>query len=170
MDFFDVVRARRSTRSFRSDPLGRELLTRVVEAGHAAPSGCNAQLRHFVVIDAAELLAPLRGLSRALAEAPAVIALLVEPRGTAHGEYWVQDAAAAMENMLLAATALGLGACWVEGSRSRFEPLLRDLLGVPAHLRVWSLLPLGRPARTPPRPPRPPLAEVLHFDRFAPAE
>ncbi len=166
MDFFEVVYARRSVRKYLADPISREVLEMIVSAGIEAPSGANAQLRQYVIIDDPAVMEQIRFASPALTGAPAAIVLLVEPKATRYGEFWVQDASAAMENMLLSAVALGMGGCWVEGAVRRCEERLREILGVPEHLRVWSLLPVGKPAAVPPRPPKPAPAEVTHYNRF----
>jgi len=166
MDFFDVVNARRSVRRFLPDPVDRADLERIVAAGVEAPSGCNLQLRQYVIVDDSALVERIRPMSKALAGAPAIIVVLVEPTGTKYGEFWVQDASAAIENMLLAAVALGYASCWVEGQVRPREDDLRKLLGVPEALRVWSLMPVGKPAETPPRPPKPAPAEVTHHNAF----
>jgi len=113
------------------------------------------------------LAPPPRAL--ALTGAPAAIVLLIEPKGTPYGEFWVQDASAAMENMLLAAVALGLAGCWVEGQIRRCEDRLRAVLGVPDNLRLWSLMPVGKPAVSPDRPPKPDVSEVAHYNHFGAA-
>ena len=166
MDFFEVVKARRSVRAYKPEPVPREVLERIVSAGIEAPTGCNAQLKQYIIVDDPAVVERIRPCSKALRGAPAVIVLLVEPKATRYGEFWVQDASAAMENMLLAAVALGYAGCWVEGAVRRCEEQLREILGVPGHLRVWSLMPVGSPAETPQRPPKPTLAEVVHYNRY----
>jgi nitroreductase len=98
--------------------------------------------------------------------AKAAIVLLIEPAATPYGEFYVQDASAAMENMLLAAAALGYGSCWIEGALRRCEEQLRDILKVPEDLRVWSLLPVGTPDETPSRPEKSDFADVVHVNRY----
>lgn len=166
MEFFDVVNARRSVRQYLPDPVGRDVLESIVAAGVEAPSGCNMQLRQYVIVDDPAVMAKIRPLGGAMKGAPAAIVLLVEPKGTQFGEFWVQDASAAMENMLLAAVALGLAGCWVEGAIRRCEDELREILAVPPELRVWSLLPVGRPAVAPARPPKTAAPDVTHYNRF----
>jgi nitroreductase len=166
MDFFNVVNSRRSVRSYLPEPVERAVLEKIVAAAIEAPTGCNEQLKHYLIVDEPGLLEKIRPFSGALKGAPAVIVLLVEPKGTKFGEFWIQDASAAMENMLLAAVALGYGGCWVEGAIRRCEGPLRDLLGVPENLRVWSLMPVGRPAAIPARPEKSSPAQVIHYNRF----
>ena len=145
MEFTEVMLARRSVREYLPEPVPREVLQRIVRAGVEAPSGCNEQLRQYVLVDDPVVLEKIRPLSGALKGAPAAIVLLVEPEATKFGlEFWVQDASAAMQNMLLAAVDAGYAACWVEGALRRCEGQLREILGVPEGLRVWSLLPVGK--------------------------
>lgn len=166
MDFFEAVSKRRSVRKYSSQPVPTEVLERIVSAGIEAPTGCNEQLKQYIIVDDPELMEQLRPTSPTLDGAPAAIVLLIEPKGTPYGEFWIQDASAAMENMLLAAVALGYAGCWVEGALRRCEDNVRELLGVPDHLRVWSLMPVGRPAELPDRPPKSESADVLHRNRF----
>jgi nitroreductase len=166
MEFFEVVTARRSVRAYRSEPVERAVLERIVAAGVEAPTGCNAQLKQYVIVDDPGVMSELRAAGKALTGAPAAIVLVMKPEATPYGEFWVQDASAAMENMLLAAVALGYAACWVEGAIRRCEDRLREVLGVPEPLRVWSLMPVGRPAEAPRRPPKPDLPEVVHYNRY----
>lgn len=166
MDFFDAVMTRRSVREYLPEAVGRDVLGRIVAAGVEAPSGCNMQLRQYVIVDDPAVMERIRPLSGAMTGAPAAIVLLVEPKGTRFGEFWVQDASAAMENMLLAAVAMGYAACWVEGALRRCEDELRGILAVPEHLRIWSLLPVGKPGGQPGRPPKPEAGEITHYNRF----
>ena len=163
---FSVINARRSVRKFTPEPVPREVLERIVAAGVEAPSGCNMQFRHYIIVDDPAVMDRIRPASKVLATAPAAIVILMEPKGTKYGEFWMQDASAAMENMLLAAVALGYAACWVEGAIRRSEDLLRKALGVPKRLRVWSLLPVGKAAEDPKRPPKPAPAEITHYNAF----
>ncbi len=166
MDTLTAIHARRSVRKFRPDPVDREDLQRIVAAAIDAPSGCNAQLRQYVIVDDVEVMDKLRGFSHALEAAPAAVVLVIDPKPTRFGEFWVQDASAAMQNMLLAAEALGYGACWVEGAIRRHEKDIADMLGVPEPLRVWSIMPVGRPDGRPDRPEKSDPDEVTHFNAF----
>jgi nitroreductase len=166
MDFFEAVEKRRSVRKYKPDPVPEKDLGQIVRAGIEAPSGCNMQLRQYVIVDDPETMAKIRPLSRALSGAPAAIAILVEPKETDYGSFWMQDASAAMENMLLAATALGYASCWIEGALRRCEDQLRDILQVPDSLRVWSLLPVGRADENPSRPEKSKYDDVVHRNRF----
>ena len=166
MDFFEAVNARRSVRAYQGEPVGRDVLERIVAAGIEAPTGCNMQAKQYVIVDDPQVLAKLRAVSSALTGAPAAVVLLIDPKPTQFGEFWVQDCSAAMENMLLAAVALGYASCWVEGALRRHEDDVRGLLGVPDHLRVQALMPVGKSAETPQRPPKAAAGDVTHYNRF----
>ena len=166
MEFMDVVLARRSVRRFLADAVAREDLEKIVAAGVEAPSGCNMQLRQYVIVDDKTVLDELREVSPAMTGAPAAIVLLVEPRGTSYGEFWIQDSSAAIENMLLAAVDLGYASCWVEGQVRPSEAKLRKLLNVPESLHVWAILPIGKPAAAAKRPAKSDPKEVTHYNRF----
>jgi len=165
MDVFEAIQKRRSIRKYLPDPVPRADLERIVATAIEAPSGCNMQLREYIIVDDPRQMDRIRFAGRAMEGAPAAIVILVRPEGTKFGEFWMQDASAAMENMLLAAVAMGYGACWVEGALRPREDELREVLGVPRELRIWSLLAVGKPAETPPRPPKSAAADVVHTNR-----
>lgn len=163
---FNVLLSRRSVRQFLPEPVSRATLEKIVLAGIEAPTGCNEQLKQFIIVDDPAVMDKLRVVSKALTGAPAAIVILIDPKPTPYAEFWIQDASAAMQNMLLAAVAMGLGGCWVEGAVRRFEKDLCAVLNVPYNLRLWSLTPIGRPAIQPERPDKPSLAEVTHYNHF----
>lgn len=166
MDFMSIVHGRRSIRKFKPDVPARDVLAKIAEAGQEAPSGCNVQSKQFIIVDDPDVMEKVRSFSRALDTAPAMIVTVIEPVETKFGEFWVQDAAAAMENMLLAAVSQGLGSCWVEGAIRRCEDELREILQVPDKYRIWNLTPIGIPDESPQRPPKPTPAEVTHYNAF----
>ena len=167
MDLFDAINARRSVRKYVNEPVDRSLLERIVQAGAEAPSGCNMQLRQFVIVDDPAMMEQIRPMNRAFVDAPAAIVLLIEPKAAPFGEYWVQDASAAMQSMLLAAVGLGLAGCWVEGGKDKWQEPIRQLLGVPMNLRPWAMTPIGKPAESPARPSaKLPATQITHYNRF----
>ncbi|MCQ2592434.1 MAG: nitroreductase family protein [Treponema sp.] len=114
----DAIKYRTSYRGkYKNEAVPRENLKMIMEAGLAAPSGCNGQTTSLVAVDDAELLEQIRPLlKRVGTDAPAMIFVLTEKIPTYHGNcYNVQDYAAAIENMLLEIVDLGYESCWVEG-------------------------------------------------------
>ena len=169
MDFFSVVESRRSVRKYDGQPVTPDVLDRIVQAGIDAPTGCNFQLKQYVIVDDPKLMAELRFVSKAMTGAPAAIVLLTEEKESPYGEFWIQDASAAMENMLLAAVALGFAGCWIEGHVRPHEEKLREILKVPEYLRVWAITPIGKAGVDPKRPPKPEFGQVTHHNNFGQA-
>jgi nitroreductase len=153
MEFFEVIARRHSVRTYRPDPPPEELILQCLEAARTAPSWRNGQCWRFVVVQerkAIEQLAAQRiygyPINSWLTSAPAVVVACADPRESGrHGDlpYWAVDTAIAMENLVLAATAVGLGTCWVAGFD---EEAIRRLLGIPDPNRVVAYTPLGYPA------------------------
>ena len=144
----DILFARRSIRRYTGEPVTKAEITSLLEAGMAAPSASNRKPWHLVVItDKASLakLAEAHPYGKMLFEAPLCIAVCGDL--SISERVWVQDCSAATENLLLAATALGLGAVWlgvclVEERVSA----VRRLLGIPEGVVPLNLIAIGHPA------------------------
>lgn len=171
MDFFEVIRKRRSVRSFNSSkPVDEENIKKILESAIMAPSAGNTQCWRFFVIKDGNLkkqLAVEAGHQPFIAQAPVVIVVTADldhiERG--YGErgrytYALQDTAAAIENMLLTVTALGLGCCWVGAF---LEEEATRILGLPPNLRPVAILPIGFSAEEPQAPPRKSIDKVTVY-------
>ena len=152
MDFYDVIKQRRSIRSFQAAPIPDEAIARIAAAVNAAPSACNIQPVSFKLIRNGALKKALAGCCKQTfpAEAPAILAAVVNPeiswKRTDGFNSAETDAAIAMEHAILAATAEGLGSCWI----CAFDPVkAAEVLQIPAPCRVAALCPLGYPAAPP---------------------
>lgn len=175
MDLFEAIKARYSYRgSYRDEPVPRADLVRIVEAGMAAPSGKNLETTRFVIVDEPRLLHAIRALHprmKAMQEAPAYIACVIDrsPEPSyEHHHFQIEDAAAAVENMLLAISALGYASVWVDGwlrARDHAEVIGR-LLRVPAEKIVRILLPVGTPVAPGPRLAKRRFDERVGINRF----
>ncbi len=111
MDAIEAIRRRRSVRKYTGDPIPREHLEQIVDAGRLAATGNNRQPWDFIVVTDREMIDELKVASRWMEQAGAIVAVVMDP----DSRWWVEDGAAAVENMLIAATALGYGSCWLEG-------------------------------------------------------
>jgi nitroreductase len=140
MDVFEAVQERKSIRAYQDKPVPRETLERILEAGRLAPSARNVEPWHFIVVtDKEKLKALSKGLyAKFIASAPLVIAVCGDKK--ASPDWYVVDAALALENMILTAVSEGLGTCCV-GSLS--EPDVKALLRVPGNFEVLVLLVVG---------------------------
>jgi nitroreductase len=155
-DVLDLAVTRRTIRRFKPDPVPRQLLERLVDAGRLAPSAANLQPLEFVVVDGAgpkgEVFPCLKWAAYIAPagdpgpgeEPAAYIVTLVNTK--IRDKMFEYDVGAAMENMILAALGEGVGSCWMLSiDRDR----LRSILAVPEHYRIDSVLALGYPAEEP---------------------
>ena len=165
MDFFKVIDKRASVRAFQPVEVPEKDLLKIADAGRRAPSGRNRQPCQFVLITDLGLIERLGAVQACIGQASAAIAVLVDDQLT---EYWREDAAAAIENMLLAITALGYASVWVEGYVLRNEAMVKETLGVPERLRAVAVLPIGKPAAEPTQAAKKPLQDILHHNRYGP--
>jgi len=164
MDTLEAIRQRRSVRRYRSDPVDRELLEQLVDCGRLAPTAMGKEPWEFVVITNQGMkkgIADTTDYGKFIADAPACIAVFCKDT-----KYYLEDGCAATENMLIAAAALGLGACWVAGDKKGYADKVREMLGVPEGHHLVSLLPLGYPADRPGRKQKRSVGEALHWEQF----
>jgi nitroreductase len=164
MEALEAIRQRKSVRQFRSDAVDRELLEQLVDCGRRAPTARAEEPWEFVVVTDHDMRATIGRTTdhgKFIAEAPACIAVFC--RDT---KYYLEDGCAATENILLAAAALGLGACWVAGDKKAYADDIRRTLQVPEGYRLVSLLAVGHPSDERPPKDKRPLKEVLHWEKF----
>jgi len=153
MDCYDAILTRRSIRRFTAEPVGEDLLERLLRAAMAAPSARNMQPWELVVITAADRrhqLAAIIPNGKMLPEAPLALLLcgnLERSVDDTRPPYWVVDCAAAAQNVLLAAHSLGLGGVWL-GVYPREDRMrgVASVLNLPATIVPHCLLALGHPA------------------------
>ena len=151
MNTMEAIFARRSYRGrYLPDPVPREDLIKIMEAGLAAPSGCNKQTVSLIAVDDPKTLAGLRTVidPRKGENAPAMICVLTQ-KIIAYRDrcFNVQDYAAAIENMLLAIVSLGYQSCWFEGhvtDTDRIGDKMARILNVPEGYELVCFLPVGR--------------------------
>lgn len=154
MDLFTAIEKRHSYRGeFETTKVPAEHLRKIVHAGIAAPSGCNAQTTFFIIVDDDSLMASLRGIitNQAIKTAPNAVVVLSEERAVYRDmSFEKEDYSAAVENMLLAITALGYASVWIDGALRRENKAERiaALLGIPHEYTVDVVLPLGIPVET----------------------
>jgi nitroreductase len=169
-DNIDFILKRRSIRRFSEQPVEPEKVTLLLQAAMAAPTAVNSQPWEFVVVTEEETLKKLRtAMEYGKMIAPLVIAPLGSPKVASNfaGEtYWVQDCAAAVENILIAAANIGLGAVWVGVyPRPRSMQSVRKILGVPDDVFPFCLLYIGYPAED--KPPRSKYnSDRVHWQRY----
>jgi nitroreductase len=146
----DPVLSRRSIRKYEDEPVSDEHLHRLLRAAMAAPSAGNQQPWHFVVVRDRDLLRRIPSFhpyARMLDSAPLAVVVCGSEEDLRWPRFWVQDCSAAVENMLIEASLLGLGGVWL-GVYPLEERVagVRDLLGIPGHVVPFAIVAVGRPA------------------------
>jgi nitroreductase len=142
MDVYEAIQKRKSIRKYEQTPVPKEKWLRILEAGRIAPSAANRQPWHFIVVTDAEKRKELsKGLfAKFLVDVPVVIVACGDVKASA--DWYAVDVSLAVENMILAATAEGLGTCCI-GSFS--EENVKKALGIPENLSVVMMLAVGFP-------------------------
>ena len=177
MNTLDAIRARRSYRGrYLPTPVPREHLSAIMEAGLRAPSGCNKQTTSLIAVDDPEVLGQLHAVidPPAAETAPAMICVLTRPIIAYRDRtFFVQDYAAAIENMLLAIADLGYESCWYEGHVTdvdRIGDKMARILGVPEDYELVCLLPVGVAADPVKGPKKKAFEERAWFNGFGKGE
>jgi nitroreductase len=159
----DIIKNRRSVRDFTDKKIPESAIETLIDALRWAPSAGNLQSRKFYFVFNEDIRNKLAkaGLKQDFvsftARAPLVVVACTDRNiASRYGErgmhlYCIQDSAASVQNMLLAAHDLGLGTCWVGAFK---EEKVREILGLPDNLRPVAIVPVGYPARTPNAPDR----------------
>lgn len=170
MEFDQLINSRFSVRSYTNQPVDRETILEVLKAAHIAPSAHNYQSWEFVVITSPENLEEIHAAYPRswFKQAPVCIAVCTD-----HNRSWKRaednkdladvDAAIAIDHLVLKATDLGLGTCWV----CHFDVgLTRKVLNLPDHVEPIALIPLGYTTAQAPAKSRKPLADMVHWEKF----
>ena len=171
--FREIILTRHSYRGkYKPDRVPREDLAAIMEAGLAAPSGCNKQTTSLIAVDDEDLLARIRqAIDPPVAQtAPAMICVLTQ-RINAYRDrcFATQDYSAAIENMLLAITAMGYQSCWYEGhitDTDRIGDKIAGILGVPDEYELVCILPVGIAESVPAAPKKKPFEERAWCNGF----
>jgi len=172
-ELLEAIKGRRSIRAFSGGEVSEEQLATLIDAARWAPSAGNLQPWEFISVRSPETKAKLAraaGGQSFVAEASVVVVVCADLRQAAagYGErgaslYCIQDTAAATQNILLTAHAMGLGACWVGAFD---EEAVRAVLKIPRPYRPVALIPIGPPAQRPKPRPRRSVEEILHREAF----
>ena len=171
MDFYEVIQRRLSVRAYKPDPVPEPALNRILEAGRLAPSAKNYQPWKFIVVKDEKIrqeLVPACRNQRFIAEAPIVICAcaILDQAWKGMGGYWSSaevDVAIALEHIILAAAAEGLGTCWIGAF---IEAEVKRVLQIPEGVKPVALTPLGYPAQESQPRPRRPIEEIVCYNRW----
>lgn len=180
MDVLNAIKGRRSIRQFKDIPVPDDVLNQVLEAARWAPSWANTQCIRYIVVKDAGTRATLASMvskgnpaAEAMKMAPIVIVACAElqksgfykgVQSTDRGDWFMFDAGIAMQNMALAAHALGLGTVHV-GYIVNYKGV-HDLLGIPDGFAAVEMMPLGYPAGEGKATPRKDLSEIVFYEKY----
>lgn len=163
MDAIECLKTRRSVRAYEPTPVPRAVIEDIVDCGRLAATAINIQPWLFIAVDDRRVLERIAGIAdygKFIADAGACVAVFCR-----EVKYYLEDGSAATQNILNAATAHGLGSCWVAGDKKAYANAIAALLGVPADFGLVSLVAIGRAAARQ-NPAKKPLAEVLRWNHY----
>jgi nitroreductase len=165
MSLIDLILSRRSIRSYESKDIPEEVLQQILEAGRQAPSAANRQPIRFVVVTDHSILKNLCDtlITRFVKNAPVVVVGVADTKSLLTGKWAVVDATIAMQNMVIAAWALGIGSCWIGACN---EEKVRKLLKIPNKWKFVALLTLGYPAEQPKLRKKKQFEDLFNFNSF----
>lgn len=159
----ELLKKRLSVRQYEARSIEKEKLEALIDAARLAPTARNEQPWEFVVVtDEAKKaeIAALTDYGRFIAKAGACITVFCRET-----KYYLEDGSAATTYILLAATELGLGSCWIAGDKKGYAEDIKEALGVPSEYKLVSLVAVGYPGEHHPKPKRE-LNAMLHWEKF----
>lgn len=161
MSLVDVIFRRRSIRHYKNEPIPDDVLRNILKAGRLAPSANNAQPWHFIVVTDPKIKKELASgaWNRFIKDS----AVTIVGCGYIDARWHTVDVAIALENMVIAAEAQGVGSCWIGDFKERE---VKELLGIPDNLKVVALVSFGYPAEKPSPHGKKSLKEIVHYNRF----
>jgi nitroreductase len=170
MEFSKLINTRYSVRAYRPDPVADGVLNQILEAARMAPTAANRQAFQLIVIHTQDRQAELNRIYRRewFTQGPLIIAVCGMPeRGWVRehdgANYASFDAAIVMDHLILAATELGLGTCWV----AHFDPhAAREILQLPDNVEPLAFTPLGYAADSPKPKVRKPLKDLVRYEKW----
>ena len=164
MEILETIRKRRSIRAYKPEPVKDEDLRRMLEAARLAPSAGNRQPWYFIIVRDPELkkrVAEAAARQMFISDAGAIVVAVADP--TVSLRWAEKDVMIALEHLILEATELGYGTCWIGAFN---EEEVKKLLGIPQQLKVVALTPVGVPAESPSPRPRKALEEVAFENKW----
>ncbi|MFC1522399.1 nitroreductase family protein [Elusimicrobiota bacterium] len=164
MDTLEAIKKRTSVRMYTNKPIDKKILDQIVEAGNLAPTAYGDQPWEFVVVINKKILANLGDIANSgkfIKDSAATIIVFCK-----NSKYFLEDGCAATQNMIIAATALGIGTCWVAGDKKPYMDTVRELLGVPADYKLVSLIPMGHPQKQTTTSKKRKASDVVHWEKF----
>lgn len=161
----DIVLSRRSIRHYEKREIPKDVLDKILEAGRQAPSAANRQPFRLIVLTDSEIKKELsKGLwNRFIKDSQITIVGCANISDTLTGKWAVVDTSIALQSMVIAAWAMGVGSCWVGDFK---EETVKKLLGIPDKWKIVALVTLGYPDEQPHPRRKKPFEELASFNKF----
>jgi nitroreductase len=165
MSLIDAISSRRSIRRYADKGIPESVLNGILEAGRQAPSAANRQPVHFIVLTDLEIKKELsKGIfNRFIKDSPITIVGCAKTNDILTGKWAVIDAAIALQNMVIAAWAMGVGSCWIGDFN---ENRIKRLLNIPQSWKVIALVTFGYPAERPKQRRKKSMEKFVSFNDF----
>ena len=148
MEFIEVIKSRRSIREFKDKSINQEIIEYIFNCGRLAPSWMNKQCWHFILVkdfEKIQAIAKTNIINRWLKKTPMIIIACADPLLSGKNEnidYSIVDVTIAFEHIILAATDMGLGTCWIGGFNHN---KVKKILEIPPRIKIIGMSPLGYP-------------------------
>jgi nitroreductase len=165
MDFFEVVKNRKSVREYSDKAVAKDLIEKIIDAGRLAATARNEQPWEFVVTSDKKILKKICDMcpnGPFIKDASHLIAVFSKDT-----KYYIEDCSAATQNMLLAIEALGLGGCWVAGDKKHYAEDTRKIFNAPDGYKLVSMITIGYPEKEETPHAKKNLKDVLRWERYA---
>ncbi len=165
MSLIDVVLSRRSIRRYETKDIPTDALNKILEAGRQAPSANNIQPFHLIVLTDEEIKKELStGLwNKFVKDSPLAVVGCAQTADIHDGKWSVVDTSIALQNMVIAAWAMGIGSCWIGDFE---EEKVKQRLNIPKGWKVIALITFGYPAEQPHPRSKKPLEELVGYNKF----
>ena len=164
MDFFEVVKQRKSVREYSGKTVEKKLVEKIIDAGRLAATARNEQPWEFIVSHDKEILKKICSIcpnGPFIKDASCLLAVF--SRDT---KYYLEDCSASTQNMLLAIEALGLGACWVAGDKKDYAEDIRKIFDVPEGYKLVSMISMGYPKKKQSPKEKKSVQELTHWEKW----
>ncbi|MEK7867990.1 MAG: nitroreductase family protein [Candidatus Omnitrophota bacterium] len=165
MEFFEVVKNRKSVREYSDKEVEKELIEKIVDAGRLAATARNEQPWEFIVTSEKKILKKICGIcpnGPFIKDVSHLVAVFSKDT-----KYYLEDCSAATQNMLLAIEALGLGGCWVAGDKKDYAEDIRKIFNMPDNYKLVSMITVGHPKKEEKPHAKKSLKEVLRWEKHS---
>lgn len=164
MDFFEVVKQRKSVREYSEKRVEKNLVEKIIDAGRVAATARNEQPWEFIVSYDKGILKKICSMcpnGPFIKDASCLLAVFSKDT-----KYYIEDCSASTQNMLLAIEALGLGACWIAGDKKDYAEEVRKMFDVPEGYKLVSMISIGYPKKKQAPKQKKSVQELTHWEKW----